>query len=108
MTTATTTRARRDDAEMIRYAVIGEAGATSYSKLHSGAPLAIEHHHRRPFAEPGQEPWPCSVLGSVCYPDGTSLWAQKLHREWLDAGCDDEVIWADLETRYAGMAGEGE
>jgi hypothetical protein len=104
--TAVIHRVRRDDDRQWRYIAAGAAGAIEYHALRwNGDPLGIEHHSPRPLHD-GDEPDRCDILEGSCYPDGTSLGARDLHRKWLDAGCDDEVIWAELETRYAEMARE--
>lgn len=98
-------RIRRDDRQ-IRYIVAGEHGAIEYHALsRNGDPLGIEHHSPRPKYD-GDEPCRCDILEGPCYPDGTSEGAVRLRREFEAAGRDDEVIWRELESRYAEMAGE--
>ena len=99
-------RARRDNDREWRYIVAGAAGAVEYHVLRHGSdPLGIERHSRRPLHE-GDEPDRCDILEGPCYPDGSSLDARHLSLEWARAGFDDEVIWAELERRYAEMARE--
>lgn len=102
MTTQTTTRTRRDDSIEARYIVEGPRGAVEYHAISlGGQPLGIEYHARDPRWE-GDKRYLCSVLArGRCYPDGTSVGAADLHREYADAGYDEEVIWAELERRYA-------
>lgn len=52
----------------------------------------------------GQEPYgPCPLLDGVTgYCDGSPLAADKLLKLWSEAGCNDDVIWAELADRYIG------
>ena len=82
-------------------------GAIEYHALaRNGDPLGIEHHSPRPLYDGSTPASRCDILEGPCYPDGTSLGADRLHREWEAAGRDDEVIWRELEIRYAHMARE--
>ncbi len=58
-------------------------------------------HSPRPLYE-GQEPMDTCHLfdGVTCYYDGSGLAADELLRRWATAGCDDEIIWAELTERY--------
>ena len=103
----TTVRVRRDSDRQIRYAVAGMNEAIEYHALaRNGDPLGIEHHSPRPLYDGSTPASRCDILEGPCYPDGTSLGADRLHREWEAAGRDDEVIWRELEIRYAHMARE--
>ena len=99
---AITRRVRRDDSRARRWIVAGPAGAIEYHELPDGFPLGIEHHSPRPLYE-GMEPCRCAILEGPCYPDGTSLGAETLRSRYLAAGCDEEVIWRELESRYRSL-----
>jgi hypothetical protein len=104
--TTQTTRSRRDDQTEVRFVVEGPHGAVEYhASILSGMPLGIEYHSPRPQWD-GQEPADCPVTVGPCYGDGTSRGAADLHREYAAAGYDDEVIWRELETRYAAWEAE--
>jgi hypothetical protein len=105
--TTQTTRSRRDDQIEARFVVEGPHGAVEYHAIaRAGMPVGIEYHARSPRWD-GDRPRRCPVLGGVCcYPDGTSR-GGGLHREYAAAGYDDEVVWRELETRYAAWEAEG-
>ena len=98
-----TTRSRRDDeAEGTLYITSGPLGSVTCSTLPgSRAPFLIDYHHAVPQYE-GDEAQPCDHFGT-CYPEA-GCGATELRREWHGAGRDDEVIWAELEHRYALLA----
>lgn len=103
--TAQLTRERRDTTRTFRYILGGAAGAIEFhGLLPSRAPLGIEHHSPRPLHGPEEPDGGCDILEGPCYPDGTSLGAARLHTRWLEDDRDDEVIWRELEIRYAKMA----
>jgi hypothetical protein len=105
MTTAV--RARRDDKYEARYVVAGSRGAIEYHALAGNTfALGVEYHDPRP-QHPGQEPQSCHILEGACYPDGSSSLAHRVRLSWLLADRDDEVIWAELEERYANWESEG-
>ena len=84
--------------------VSGERGAVEYQAWAAdGTPLGIECHSPVPRYE-GIQPVFCEILGGPCYAYGTSTGAVDLHLEYVRRGQDEEVIWRDLEIRYAGLA----
>lgn len=98
------TRSRRDGSGMIRMVVSGERGAVEYqASADDGTPLSIECHSPVPRYE-GIQPVSCDILGGPCYAYGTGIGAVDLHRDYMSRGQDEEVIWRDLEIRYACLA----
>lgn len=96
---ADTTPARR------RWTVTGPAGAVCLTLLPGGAPEKISIHWRTPLFPATTPGDPCDVLAEDgCYFDAGYLTAQELWQRWVDAGRDDEVIWAELEEWYADRA----
>jgi hypothetical protein len=70
----------------------------------SDEPVAITTHSPVPVTD-----WPageCALLPEGrCWADLSYLPATVLHRAWLDADRDDEVIWARLEEWHAEYLG---
>lgn len=104
-----TRRTRLDDDWQVRYVVAGTRGAVEYHAIRSGTGhgmvLGIKYHSPRPRYG-GDEPSRCYILEGPCYVDGTSLGGVELRRRWEQAGRDDEVIWQELERRYAAWVAE--
>ena len=88
-----------------RWSVVGDHGgvsATYWPAVGDRAEmLSMLVHSREPLANlpVAPEPW-CSLIKAPCHTtsvfDGGELLAQ-----WEASGCDDEVIQAALESRYA-------
>jgi hypothetical protein len=99
------TRSRRDDRERIRMIVSGEHGAVEYqARAADGAPLGIDCHSAVPRYEDARPVSGCDLIDGPCYAFGTGTGAADLHRDYLRRGQDEEVIWRDLEIRYALLA----
>jgi hypothetical protein len=96
-TTSTPVRITREDPAGMRFIVAGDKGAVECRTL-GGSPVLIDYHSPRPQYE-GDEGRPCDVIAGECYPDA-GAGVPALRSERLAAGCDDEVLWADLEKRY--------
>lgn len=108
MTAGSTTirrEVRRGSYGLTRYIVGGRAGAIEYHAM-PGQALGIEHHSPRPLHGAEEPSRDCDILEGPCYPDGSSMGAARLYARWLESGEDDEVIWRELETRYAEMERE--
>ena len=65
----------------------------------------VGYHARRPQYE-GQEPIHdnCPIIGGPCYYDGSGMRAERLAHRFIEEG--EEVIWAELESVYAGLLAE--
>lgn len=106
MTATAIHRIHRDDDRQWRYIVAGAAGAVEYHALRrNGDALGVEYHSPRPLYN-GDEPDRCDILEGPCYPSGSGYDGWHLSLAWARAGFDDEVIWGELERRYAEMARE--
>jgi hypothetical protein len=100
-------RARRDTDSQVRYVVAGPCGAVEYHALKADSdPLGIEFHSPRPWSG-GDEAGRCDILEVPCYPMGSSLEGDACHRDYLESGGDEEVIWRWLERRCREWAEEG-
>ena len=103
--TETPVRILREDPAGFRFIVAGDKGAVECRTVPSGLPAVIDYHSPRPQFPDGRA-FPCDVIAGECYPEaGAGVTA--LRAAWLQAGSDDEVIWADLEKRYAQWEAEG-
>jgi len=96
----TTTRSvTSNDDDCTRYVVSGPLGAVECTSLPgSRVPFSICYHNARPLSD-GDEPHACDLL-DTCYPEAGSG-ADKLLAAWFESARNDEVIWAELERRYA-------
>lgn len=64
--------------------------------------IDIGYHSPVPIYEDHEPLNPCPVYGDVlCFYDGSSLPAGALLAMWVQGGCNEEIIWADLEFRYS-------
>ena len=97
--TETPVRILREDDCWNRLIVVGHRGAVECRTMPGGMPVVIDYHSPRPQFPDGR-PVPCDVIAGGCYPEAGAGVA-ALRAAWLQAGSDDEVIWADLEKRYA-------
>jgi hypothetical protein len=104
-TTTTPARIYREDSAGPRFIVAGDKGAVECRTMPGGLPVLVDYHSPRPLYD-GDRPAECDVIAGGCYPDAGAGVA-ALRMAWLRAGSDDEVIWADLEQRYAAWEAEG-
>lgn len=103
--TATPDRILREDRSGNRLIVAGDRGAVECRTVSSGLPTLVDYHSPRPQF-PGDEAHQCDVIAGACYPEA-GLRMAALQSAWLSSGSDDEVIWAELEQRYAAWELEG-
>lgn len=103
--TETPVRILREDPAGFRFIVAGDKGAVECRTIPSGLPVVIDYHSPRPLYD-GDRLNECDVIAGGCYPDAGAGVA-ALRTAWLKAGRDDEVIWADLEERYAAWEAGG-
>lgn len=86
--------------DMRLWALIAPGRAVSWS-AYGGYSGSIEVHSSTPQSD-GDVPLStnCPVIGGVCYGDGGGLAGQELGCRWREAGEDDAVIRAELESWY--------
>ena len=104
--TETPVRILREDPAGFRFIVAGDKrGGRVPHRCPSGLPAVMDYHSPRPQFSDGRA-FPCDVIAGECYPEAGAGVA-ALRAAWLQAGSDDEVIWLDLEKRYAQWEAEG-
>ena len=104
-TTTTPARIYREDSAGPRFIVAGDRRAVECRTMPGGLPVTVDYHSPRPQYSDGRA-FPCDVIAGECYPEAGAGVA-ALRAAWLKAGSDDEVIWLDLEKRYAQWEAEG-
>ncbi|WP_329431000.1 hypothetical protein OG339_48460 (plasmid) [Streptosporangium sp. NBC_01495] len=71
----------------------------------SGA--GVNYHSPVALQDETEPAAPCPFIeGGMCFSDGSDYRAKKLVGEWLEFGCNDDIIWAAAEEEYRKQFGE--
>jgi hypothetical protein len=91
------------------WALYGRNGVISWELINRSRGVtynAIAIHSPCPTPEAQESVNDCPFLEMACHWDGSFLAGEQLGRDWRVAGCDDEVIWRELEQWYGSRFGE--
>ena len=89
------------------WCVYGTNGAMSWEVLATGVFGPIGIHSPRPLYGADEEPTRCDLLEGGCYADAGYVAGDELGKAWEAAGCDDELIWRELEGWYTSHLSHG-